>query len=119
MDSIFVVILLFALYVVPEILRRRRKPTTYKYPEFPTSEPEQQDPGRVIGESRLSPVKTAVALSPALQTGAAMPLMTAMPVSEPTEQVNFDNLAYGMVMAEILGPPKALAVRGRFTQRRR
>lgn len=117
MDSIFVVILLFALYVVPEILRRRRKPSTYKYPEFPTPEPEQQQaPGRIIEESRPSLVKTAVSLSPALQTGAAMPQMTAMPVSESTEQITFDNLAYGIVMAEILGPPKA--ARGRFTQRR-
>jgi hypothetical protein len=119
--DILVLLLLFALYVIPEVLRRTRKPKTYKYPEFPTSDPQTGSSPTANSERepqpiriRTQPVVTMPAAPVTAKTTEAMPAqptpVTLLPPAD--EPVVFGNLAYGLVMAEILGPPRSLANQG-------
>lgn len=112
--DILVLVLLFALYVLPEVLRRARKPKNYEYPQFPPADPQ--------GESSPEPqTRIPSHWSPALPASSPVktvvkeqvPLVNqALPVEQTVE---FSHLAYGLVMAEILGPPRS---RNRLGSRR-
>ncbi len=112
--DILVLILLLALYVLPEVLRRARKPKNYEYPQFP--------PADQPGESAAKPpARIPSHWSPALPTPSPVktvakeqtpPVNQSLPVEQPVE---FNHLAYGLVMAEILGPPRS---RNRLGSRR-
>jgi hypothetical protein len=110
--DILVIVLLFALYVIPEILRRRRKPTAYKYPEFP--EPTTESTNQTTDNEPRRPkplyqpaVIAAVAPIP-VELPKAPVLATVQSVAT-DEPVVFHGLAYGLVMAEVLGPPRSLS----------
>lgn len=105
--DILVLLLLFALYVVPEILRRTRKPKKYEYPQFPTTDP--PTPTIPTETQGRKPQMFTVAPSAASSLGTAaqaQPVVVQPPADD--EPAGLSNLAYGLVMAEILGPPRSL-----------
>lgn len=112
--DILVLILLLALYVLPEVLRRARKPKNYEYPQFPPADPHGKSSPEP--QTRIpshwpsvlpapSPVKTVA-------KEQTSPVNQPLPIEQPVE---FSHLAYGLVMAEILGPPRS---RNRLGSRR-
>jgi hypothetical protein len=105
--DILVLLLLFALYVIPEILRRTRKPKTYKYPQFPTTDPEAESLPATTQGREFQPVKPQPFVNAVPNVvAAAQPPIVTQPLSV-DEPVALSNLAYGLVMAEILGPPRS------------
>jgi hypothetical protein len=128
MELILWLILMAAFYIVPEILKRRRKPEEYEYPEIPdrVPPPETKAPAAKPKE-KPAPVKTMsepVYLPPVSATAgafAAMPDMLYHLAEEPKTaavtmseyvpwQGRLDNASVlnGVIYAEILQPPKAL-----------
>ncbi|MDU4959808.1 MAG: hypothetical protein E6X17_03985 [Sporomusaceae bacterium] len=99
--DLVVLLLLVALYLIPEVLRRTRKPKRYEYPQFPQEEPTA--PPQLEEQPFWSPAAVAVAAKPSVP--AAPPL--AQPQQPATRPVVLNNWQYGLVMAEILGPPSA------------
>ncbi|MDF2502054.1 MAG: hypothetical protein K0Q77_2768 [Anaerosporomusa subterranea] len=110
--DILVLLLLFALYVIPEVLRRTRKPKKYEYPQFPTTDPKAENPpatsqGRKPQAFKPQPFATTVPNVVAAAQPTAQPTTVTQPLPA-DEPVALSNLAYGLVMAEILGPPRSL-----------
>lgn len=105
--DIVVLLLLLALYLIPEILRRARKPKTYEYPQFPPDNQPTETPP-VIREEQPKPLLKAepvAVIQPAPPPVVAPPFnQSPLPAVKP---VVLNNLAYGLVMAEILGPPRS------------
>ena len=110
--DILVIVLLFALYVIPEILRRRRKPKAYKYPEIPEATPEPSNPAANSEPKRPRPMyqpAAIAAIAPIPQALPKEPVVATIQSVATDEPVVFHGLAYGLVMAEVLGPPRSLA----------
>ena len=126
MDSLIPLLLILILYLVPEILKRRKKPKEYEYPDIPAKVPQPVEvkPVEFKAKPPAAPVSDYVA-SPAAFAGevSAKPVM-AMP--EPVE-VPFSTAATspwqgklspqiiqnGLIFAEILQPPRAYRPLGR------
>lgn len=123
--DIFVLILLAALYLVPELLRRR-KPKEYKYPEFP--DPPLPKPATTDS----SPVNEAYSRPAVIQDSPPMPFVGQ--ITQPTpaysqpapgmlpvtvdEPVVFNHLMYGIVMTEVLGQPRSVSRRSHSLRQR-
>ena len=110
--DILVLLLLFALYVLPEILRRKRKPKTYKYPEFPDQQTKPEPP--VInreGKPRSIVPQPAMPVSAAVSAQSPKSTQDQSATQADNVPAALDNLAYGLVMAEVLGPPRSIANR--------
>lgn len=132
MELILWLILMAAFYIVPEILKRRRKPEEYEYPEIPdrVPPPETKAPAAKPKEkpAPVKPMSEPVYLPPVSATAASAPgAFIAMPdtlhhlAEEPKTaavtmsesgpwQGRLDNASVlnGVIYAEILQPPKAL-----------
>lgn len=100
METIIVILLMVLFYVVPEIFGRMRK-KEYQYPEIPQPKPKQM------------PIKSVPPVMPSEEAGKSLKEQTAMPpaVEVPNfiEQPHINNSAWanGLIMAEILKPPRA------------
>lgn len=104
MDFVIIVIVMLVLYVVPELLRKRR-PQKYEYPDIP-------QPVQVKMPSEMSlQNKTEVKHHEGVKPTFVMPPEVSIPsVQEKSPwQGKFNNtvLYNGIIFAEILQPPRA------------
>ena len=111
MDFILIVILMAILYIVPEVLKSKRKPERYQYPDIPLPAPQ---PAKIEPEP---PVMAAEELSTrtVLWTGQVT-MATEPPISKkktgeetPSLQsvISQEALINGVIFAEIIRPPRA------------
>jgi hypothetical protein len=118
MELIFWVIGLILLYLVPELLKKRRTPQEYKYPEIPDSVPPPvikpkyevilpQLPEETVSFITESPVATT-AYAPTLSIAPKMALATNNEGSAWDGKLTSSAVLNGVIFAEILQPPKAL-----------
>ena len=121
MDSLLPLLLMLLLYLVPELLKKRKQPKEYEYPEIP-----DKVPPPVV----LKPKTTEPGYKPALQPGLdyhadtgetwALPQKTVVTMPAPvvvphtTETVSPwqgrlspQLVQNGFVFAEIIQPPRA------------
>jgi hypothetical protein len=123
MDSGLLIVLLIAMYVIPEILKRLKPKKPYQYPEFPsTLPPEGQVPAGIPGElSRgIKPPPVPIVSGEGMPGEEGDPFWhfpKASAVSEPNdfsaepsaERIwGTNGVAIGIVWAEIIAPPVAL-----------
>ena len=117
MDSLIPLLLMLLLYLVPELLKRRKNPKKYEYPDIPAKVPQPVEIKPV--ESKSKPFAADYAASPATLTGdaAAKP---AMVMPDPVEvphvvdsvsswqgKLSPQVIQNGLIFAEILQPPRA------------
>ena len=135
MDIVLFIIAMLVFYVLPEVLKRRRK-TEYQYPEIPdrVPPPSKLPPATSApGDKQLPPgaipvpvqVKKPAVVAPEMQPTAAIDsgnlspetaLQTLMPQEAASQQETsawqggLDHAAVvnGIIYSEILQPPKAL-----------
>ncbi|MEN6566662.1 MAG: hypothetical protein ABFC57_10185 [Veillonellales bacterium] len=120
MELLIVVVLLAILYLVPELLRRRKSPAEYKYPDIPAKTPptkkdhRQQPAQRVpaLQDTYQQTVMPAAEQASQINQAAVMPLEVSKPFFLPGSsawQGKLDRNAVinGVIFSEILQPPRA------------
>ena len=130
MELLIIVVLLAVLYLVPELLRRRKSPAEYKYPDIPAKTPttevthkkwpiDNSSVQQVTYQQTAMPAEMATHISPDI----AMPLeITKLGFFQNSSswQGKLDRNAVinGMIFSEILQPPRAYrpAVLGRTSR---
>ncbi|EAX47565.1 undifferentiated embryonic cell transcription factor 1 [Thermosinus carboxydivorans Nor1] len=112
MDFGLLIILMLVLYVLPELLKRRRPPK-YEYPHIPQPAPPEPEPTGQAGAG----MPPAMPIKPPLPPEVHVPAPTKAPETSPWEgKLNNALLVNGVIFAEILLPPRAkrpLVLRGR------
>ncbi|MBP2638814.1 MAG: hypothetical protein H6Q72_4721 [Firmicutes bacterium] len=119
MDSLIPLLLMLLLYLVPELLKRRKNPKEYEYPDIPAKVPQPVEVKPV--ENKTKPLAAQVpdyALSPAFNGNVVAKPAMVMP--EPVDVPHLDDLVSpwqgklspqivqnGLIFAEILQPPRA------------
>ena len=130
MDIIITLVLMAALYIIPELLKNK-KPKEYKYPEIPeipdqTDMPQKPSIPKTQSESltlkKHSPYQyskdikipdstysTYCALPPKVSNSEASAPMSACLERQPEQRVQMDQAAIlnGIIWAEVLLPPRA------------
>lgn len=115
MELLIIVVLLAVLYLVPELLRRRKSPAEYKYPDIPAKAPTMR------AEHRQQPVQHIPAAQdidqPAEMTthisqDIALPLEVSKPSFLPESsawqgKLERNAVINGIIFSEILQPPRA------------
>lgn len=103
MDFAYILLLMAILYLLPELLRRR-KPKQYEYPDIPERVPQPQ---AVKKEQRAQPEIRRPAAAPSL----VMPDPVHVPVTKEESpwqgQINLGVIQNGYIFAEIIQPPRA------------
>lgn len=106
--DIFVLVLLLALYVIPEVLRRARKPKTYQYPQFPPADQQSESmPTNLAKRTYSLQSQLSAAVQPVEKVVTVDQTSNMNQMLDVEQPVELSNLAYGLVMAEILGPPRS------------
>lgn len=103
MELKYLLILMVLLYLVPELLRRR-KPKKYEYPDIPERVPKAPviNSAPIIFEEPKKPtIKTPIAMPPAVH-------MPAIREESPWQgKINLSVVQNGYIFSEILQPPRA------------
>ncbi|MBP2641775.1 MAG: hypothetical protein H6Q66_2726 [Firmicutes bacterium] len=110
MDFLLIVILMVVLYIVPELLKRRRRPERYEYPDIPLplppsemkaakleAEPEEIPESKLWTGQGAIIAETAVSARP--KTTEEVPMLQGRFTQEA--------LINGFIFAEIIRPPRA------------
>lgn len=118
MDELIPLLLLVILYLVPELLKRRKKPKEYEYPDIPEKIPPLPEPPAKakVRTPPLTPavhkygIETAHAVSP--KPALTMPAPVHIPhITEPASpwqgKLSPQIVQNGLIFAEILQPPRA------------
>jgi len=119
MDALIPLLLMLALYLVPELLKKRKNPKEYQYPDLPDREPQSIEikPAKgtfkhipqLITEPAVAALKKTAG-SP--QTVVSMPAAVNMPHTiEPVPpwqgKLSPQTVKNGLIFSEILQPPRA------------
>ncbi|HWR38107.1 MAG TPA: hypothetical protein VN611_01285 [Patescibacteria group bacterium] len=117
MDIIIPILVMLLFYLVPELLKKRKKPEEYEYPEIP--EPMAQGkPANIPEPPRGLPMERLDIAEPSTISRGTMPAVSMPPpVDVPQGLSNNDSgawqgkltpalLANGIVFATILGQPR-------------
>ena len=114
MELKWILLVMFILYVVPELLKRR-KPKKYEYPEFPEAKPAEQpatvehSPARTARTIIPSSFETRLhADTPAIVTAAPMQLIDIGTTNAWNGKLAQHEVINGLIYAEIMLPPRAL-----------
>ena len=104
MDFAYILLLMALLYLLPELLRRR-KPKQYEYPDIPERVPQPQ---AVKKEQRAQPeIRRPAAAAPSL----VMPDPVHVPVTKDESpwqgQINVGVIQNGYIFSEVIQPPRA------------
>ena len=103
MDFAYILLLMALLYLLPELLRRK-KPKQYEYPDIPERVPQPQ---AVRKAQHAQPEIRRPAAAPPL----VMPDPVHMPISKEESpwqgQINMGVIQNGYIFAEIIQPPRA------------
>ncbi|MHC1746447.1 MAG: hypothetical protein AB9895_04925 [Negativicutes bacterium] len=110
MDFLLIVILMAVFYIVPELLKRRRRPERYEYPDIPLplpptemkaakleAEPEEIPESKLWTGQGTTAAETAVAVK--TKTTEEVPMLQGRFTQEA--------LINGFIFAEIIRPPRA------------
>lgn len=119
MDSLIPLLLILLLYLVPELLKRRKNPKEYEYPDIPAKVPQPVEvkPVETKIKSHTAPVIDYVA-SPAFTKNVTVKPAMVMPdpvdvphivesVSPWQGKLSQEIVQNGLIFAEILQPPRA------------
>ena len=110
-DILFALLWIFLFFGLPELLRRRRRPQEYEYPDIPDDAQIEMERGAAADQPFIQPPplpeKTYLPLPEARQT--AQPVIAAQPLSP--------ELRSGMLWHVVLSPPVSMQ-RGRQRQNR-
>jgi hypothetical protein len=105
MEIIFIVGLMVLIYVVPEILRGQRK-TEYQYPEIPQTKPKYEGGKKHL--PHIPPTVSEHAVKPFVKKDLAMSPVVEVPnFLEERQAANNAAWINGIIMAEVLQPPRA------------
>ena len=120
MDSLIPLLLMLLLYLVPELLKRRKNPKEYEYPDIPAKVPQPVEVKPI--EPKTKPLATPAAghaesfnkptWDVAAKPAMAMPASVDAPsmldtVSSWQGKLSPQNVQNGLIFAEILQPPRA------------
>ena len=115
MDILIPLLILFIMYVIPELLKRRKQPKEYKYPDIPdkVTQPAEMKPKHVESKKKPQldydlPKNVAIHQKPTV----AMPVQVVVPHSVEAEspwqgKLSPQIVQNGLIFAEILQPPRA------------
>lgn len=117
MDAIIPLLIMLVLYLVPELLKRRRNPKEYKYPDIPEKFPTPADVKipEIKAKPIIIPVTPTAEPPQATWSAPPKPVMPA-PVNVPSMNDSISPwhgklspqlVQNGLIFAEILQPPRA------------
>jgi hypothetical protein len=118
MDLLIPLLLMLVVYVVPELLKRRKQPKEYEYPDIPEKVPQPTDIKPVGFKVKHIPQEAAVFVestpkawvippkSVSIPSAITMPDF-AEPVSPWDGKVSPQMVQNGLIFAEIIQPPRA------------
>lgn len=121
MDSLIPLLLMLLLYFVPELLKRRKRPEEYEYPDIPPKVPTpvgtKPQPAEIKAKPAAQPALTYTDFTSQTwdapqKTTIPMPAPvhiphTTEPVSPWKGKLSPQIVQNGLVFAEILQPPRA------------
>ncbi|SMC93918.1 hypothetical protein [Sporomusa malonica] len=119
MDILIPLLLMLVMYLVPELLKRRKQPKEYEYPDIPEKVPQPIDIKPAEIKVKHTPQQTAEVAVEAPKTWAIPPkpaisMPTAVTVSHFSEpatpwegKVSPQMVQNGLIFAEIIQPPRA------------
>lgn len=119
MDILIPLLLMLVMYLVPELLKRRKQPQEYEYPDIPEKVPQPTDIKPEAVKIKHVPqqaaevtVETPKAWEIPPRPAASMPAAVTVPhFSEPatpwTGKVSPQMVQNGLIFAEIIQPPRA------------
>ncbi|WP_094602896.1 hypothetical protein SPSIL_026130 [Sporomusa silvacetica DSM 10669] len=119
MDTLIPLLLLLVLYLVPELLKRRKKTTEYKYPDIPDKVP--QPANMKSAESKAKPIHTpatdfivetpktwAASPEPAITMPASVNVPHMTDAGSPWQgKLSPQLIQNGLIFSEIIQPPRA------------
>jgi len=109
MDFLLIVILMVVLYIVPELLKRRRRPERYEYPDIPPVLP----PSGMKAKPEAEPEEIAESklwtghITTDAETDVAAKTKTTEEAPILQGRFTQDGLINGFIFAEIIRPPRA------------
>ena len=119
MDSLIPLLLLLVLYLVPELLKRRKNPKEYEYPDIPDKlpKPAESKTFEIKAKPISTPVPDASIKTPKTWAHAPKPAM-AMPApvhvphmtdaASPWQgKLSPHMVQNGLIFSEIIQPPRA------------
>lgn len=116
MDILIPLLLLFIMYVIPELLKRRKQPKEYKYPDIPAKVPQtaEMKPKHIESKKKPQFVSDELPKSAAIhqKPAVSMPVQVVVPHSVEAEspwqgKLSPQIVQNGLIFAEILQPPRA------------
>lgn len=111
MDFILIVILMAVLYLVPEMLRQKRKPKQYEYPDIPQPEPKlpKEKPGQVetVSDKIAESVMWMKPLTAPADGSSVSAAKANEEISATQGRFTQEVLVNGFIFAEIIRPPRA------------
>ena len=119
MELKWLLLVMFILYVVPELFKRR-KPKKYEYPEFPEAKPAEQpatverSPARAFQIISSSFETKLHSDSPGIVTAAPMQLIDIGTTNSWNGKLAQHEVINGFIYAEIMLPPRALRPIGHY-----
>ncbi|SDF06093.1 hypothetical protein [Sporomusa acidovorans] len=119
MDSLIPLLLMLLLYLVPELLKRRKEPKKYEYPDIPDKIP--QPVGMQSTKNEPKPVAEPIMdfsadasnnWNIAQKQAVVMPAPVAIPqTTEPVSpwqgKLSWQMVQNGLIFSEIIQPPRA------------
>lgn len=119
MENIIPLLLLLVLYLVPELLKRRKDPKDYKYPDIPDTvpQPSRRPPIDIISKPASTPITDVSMEAPKSWVTSPKPATTMpAPVTVPyittadspwQGKLSPQIVENGLIFSEIIQPPRA------------
>lgn len=118
MDLLVPLLLMLVMYLLPELLKRRKQPKDYEYPDIPEEVPQPVDIKPAESKSKPLPQAPAYQPEPAPKTWVIPPKPVPVAADVPIPHVPEPACAWngkvtpqmaqnGLIFAEIIQPPRA------------
>ncbi|MEN6413322.1 MAG: hypothetical protein ABFC84_11285 [Veillonellales bacterium] len=116
MELLIIVVLLAVLYLVPELLRRRKSPAEYKYPDIPAKTPPKAKVHKKQPAESFSAEQDAYQQAVVPAAHISQDIAVPMEISKPTllrepsawqGKLDRNAVLNGVIFSEILQPPRA------------
>lgn len=106
MDILIPLLLLAVLYLVPELLRRKKN-TEYKYPEIPNQQEQSKNMTHAIPALSEKAKVTSLEAKPQDSSINLKPTTISQPSVAAESRIDNTALVNGILWSEILQPPRA------------
>lgn len=120
MDSLIPLLLMLVLYLVPELLKRRKQPKEYEYPDIPDKVPQPVESKPVENRPKPVLIPTVTDFPAEVPKTWAIPEKTAVTMPPPVVvphvaatvspwqgKISPQMVQNGLIFAEIIQPPRA------------